>query len=50
MFPVHKIHVREHRRDNPEKLAIYGTQDEDNPEKLAIYGTQDEDNPEKLAI
>ena len=43
MFPVHKIHVREHRRDNPEKLAIYGTQDEDNPEKLAIYSTQDEE-------
>jgi hypothetical protein len=29
MFPVHKIHIREHRRDNPEKLAIYGTQDEE---------------------
>ena len=45
--------------DNPEKLAIQGTQDEEkqnknNPEKLATSGTQDEEkqnknNPEKLA-
>jgi hypothetical protein len=45
--------------NNPEKLAIWGTQDKDkqnknNPEKLATWGTQDEEKqnknkPEKLA-
>ena len=58
------IKVREYRRcnkekDNPEKLATKGTQDEEkqnknNLEKLATKGTQDEEkqnknNPEKLA-
>ena len=47
------------KKDNPEKLATQGTQDEEkqnknNPEKLATQGTQGEEkqnknNPEKLA-